>query len=97
MSLCANEGSIATRRRAFEASSTHDAWSELAGIRAPSLVVHGSGDTITPPQNGRALASAIPGAEYLEPSGGRHAPHLGQPEAVDAIIDFISRHPLPSA
>ena len=89
------EGSPATRRRAFEASATHDAWGELRNILVPTLVVHGSEDAITPPENGRALAALIPRAEYLEVAGARHAPHIGHPAVLAAIADFIERHPLP--
>ena len=66
-------------------------------IGSPTLVVHGDADTITPVQNGHALAEAIPGAEYLEVHGGRHAPHLDHPHVVDAVVNFMSRHPLSNA
>lgn len=88
------EGSLGTRRRAFEASSEHDAWDDLVAIRSPTLVVHGAQDSITPVENGRALAAAISGAEYLEVVDGRHAPQLDHAAVVDAIIDFLTRHPL---
>ena len=88
------EGSPATRHRAYEASSSHDSWANLPDIHSPTLVVHGNDDTITPPENGRALAHVISGAEYLEVPDGRHAPHLDHPHVAGAIVDFISRHPL---
>lgn len=89
-----SEGSAGTRRRAFEASAGHDAWDDLAAIRSPTLVVHGTEDSITPVQNGRALAAAIPGAEYLEVAGARHAPHLDHAFVIEAIVDFVERHAL---
>lgn len=61
------------------ASAIHDAWGELRDMHVPTLAVHGSGDAITPPENGRALAALIPRAEYLEVAGARHAPHIGHP------------------
>lgn len=88
------EGSLATRRRAFHASSTHDAWARLGGIRSPTLVVHGSADTITTEPNGRALAEQIPRAEYLEVVDGRHAPHIDDPRVTEVIADFLQQHPL---
>ncbi|MDR7184404.1 pimeloyl-ACP methyl ester carboxylesterase [Microbacterium trichothecenolyticum] len=91
------EGSVRTRRRAYVASSTHDAWANLGSIRSPTLVVHGDADTITPVENGRALAEAIPRAEYLEVHGGRHAPHLDHPNVVEAVVTFLTRHPLSNA
>jgi 3-oxoadipate enol-lactonase len=45
------------------AAVTHDAGSRLGDIASPSLVVHGIEDRMVPPDNGRALAAAIPGAE----------------------------------
>lgn len=88
------EGSVGTRRRAFEASSTHDVWNRLASIECPTLVVHGAADTITPVSHGRALAAAIPGASYLEVPEGRHAVHLEQPAVVQTVIDFLAAQPL---
>src|SRR3954469_7001087 len=40
-------------------SGTHD---RLAGLTAPTLVIHGETDQLVPAANGRILASAIPGA-----------------------------------
>jgi 3-oxoadipate enol-lactonase len=39
---------------------------EIAGIRAPTLVVTGSHDLATPPAGARFMAERIPGAKYLE-------------------------------
>ncbi|GAA1960683.1 alpha/beta fold hydrolase [Microbacterium deminutum] len=91
------EGSPRARRRAFDASAAHDAWDQLSSVRSPTLVVHGTDDSITPVENGRALAQAIPGAQYLEIPGGRHALHLDDPRAIDAIVGHMLRHPLPPA
>lgn len=70
------EGTISTRRRHFEASSTHDAWDELLSIAEPTLVVHGAADSITLAENGRRIAELVPDAAYLELPGLRHAPQL---------------------
>jgi pimeloyl-ACP methyl ester carboxylesterase len=43
------------------AAHSHDA--RVEEIRAPTLVVHGDEDVLIPPENGRRLASLIPGAE----------------------------------
>ena len=88
-----------TRRSApggghFQASSTHDAWDDLARISAPTLVVHGADDEITPVANGRDLAERIRGASFLEVAGG-HGIHLESPTVRDAIVAFAHAHPLP--
>jgi 3-oxoadipate enol-lactonase len=54
-----------------------DQRTELAGIRAPTLVIAGRHDPATPPADGRALARAIPGAKYVE----LEASHLSNVEA----------------
>lgn len=85
------EGTIATRRRHFEASSSHDAWDLLGRIAAPTLVIHGEADSITPVGNGRRMAREIPSADYLEIPAARHAPHLDEPAALAAIETFLDR------
>ncbi|MFB7864259.1 alpha/beta fold hydrolase [Streptomyces sp. NPDC056069] len=55
------------------ASNGHDAWDALPRIAAPTLVLHGDQDRLTPPDNLPLLASRIPGAlTHLFP-GARHA------------------------
>ena len=47
----------------------------LRSYRGPLLVVHGSRDNIVPIAQGRALAAAVPGAEFLEvPCGHNDCP-----------------------
>ena len=53
--------------RAFDTSA------RLDRIEAPTLVISGSEDLVTPPDQGRALAQAIPGARYVEMPGLAHA------------------------
>ncbi|MEV8037694.1 alpha/beta fold hydrolase [Streptomyces sp. NPDC086182] len=61
------------RRGHLIASNGHDAWSELPRIAAPTLILHGGQDRLTPPDNLALLASRIPGARtHLFPHA-RHA------------------------
>ena len=46
-----------------------DVRAALPAIHVPTLVIHRSGDRITPPYHGRYLASRIPGAHYFEQPG----------------------------
>jgi 3-oxoadipate enol-lactonase len=68
------------------AVQNHDLRFSLSAIRAPTLVVAGTGDVATPPAAGRFLVEAIPGAEYLE----LPAAHLSNVEAADAFTTNVS-------
>jgi len=66
-----------------------DASPLLADIRCPTLVLHSSGDAISPFEEGRFLAASIPGAR-LEPLDSRnHVPLAGEPafERMFALIE----------
>ena len=56
----------------------------------PTLVVHGTEDPLFPPQHGRALADAIPGARLVELEGVGH--ELPPPPTWDLFIDALVEH-----
>jgi pimeloyl-ACP methyl ester carboxylesterase len=61
---------------------------ELRGIRAPTLVIHGSADRLVRPSGGRATARAIPGARHLPIKGmGHDLPRGFWPRIHDAIAE----------
>ncbi len=60
---------------------------ELAGITAPTLVVHGDRDLMVHPTGGRATAAAIPGARHVELPGTAH--HLA-PGVVDRLVELTT-------
>jgi len=67
-----------------------DALKVLADI--PTLVLVGDRDRLTPPENARTLAAAIPGAQLLELRGAGHCAMLEQPEAVNAALyDLVTK------
>ncbi len=67
----------------------------FAAIRTPVCVVAGEEDRTFPAAETRAMAEAIPGAEYLCLPGVAHLAGLEQPARVGALIrDFLGRHPL---
>lgn len=83
------------RREHRRASARHDAWDALPGITAPTLVLHGTEDAFTPPENGTLLAGRIPGARLHLVDGARHAYFLERrTEASGAVLDFLAAHPL---
>ncbi|MGH1491606.1 MAG: alpha/beta fold hydrolase [Acidimicrobiales bacterium] len=56
--------------RAIASAGSRD--QQLATISAPTLVLHGSADTLIQPDGGRHLAEVIPGASYVEIEGMGH-------------------------
>lgn len=62
----------------------------LGAIRVPTLVVHRTGDRTLRVDEGRYLASHIPGARFVELPGDDHLPFVGDQDAVlDAIETFL--------
>ncbi|MGE0798067.1 MAG: 3-oxoadipate enol-lactonase [Lautropia sp.] len=68
----------------------------LASIRTPTLVLIGDHDQSTPPDRGRAIAAAIPGARLAALSTA-HLSHPEQPGAfVDLAVPFLRGETLPN-
>ncbi|MFJ1747078.1 alpha/beta fold hydrolase [Streptomyces sp. NPDC088116] len=61
------------RRGHLVASNGHNAWDVLPGIGAPTLILHGDEDRLTPPDNASLLAARIPHARTHVFRGARHA------------------------
>jgi 3-oxoadipate enol-lactonase len=79
----------------YQASQGHEAWDELPSIAAPVLVIHGTDDTLNPTANAHLLAERIPGADLCLFDGARHGYLVERhPEATEAVLDFLARHPL---
>ena len=66
----------------------HDVWDRLPNVTCPTLVASGRYDGIAPPENGKAIASRIPGAR-LELYDGGHLFIVQDRAAVPDIIDFL--------
>jgi hypothetical protein len=63
----------------------------LPSIRVPTLVLHRRGDRTLKVEEGRYLASHIPGALFVELPGDDHLPFLGEQEEMFAEIErFIA-------
>jgi class 3 adenylate cyclase len=73
----------------------------LPTIRVPTLVIHRTGDLCLKVEEGRYVASQIPGAQFLELPGDDHLPFVGDQDAMlDEIEEFLTgvRHrPEPDA
>jgi pimeloyl-ACP methyl ester carboxylesterase len=60
----------------------------LPSISVPSLVIHRAGDLCLKVEEGRYVASRIPGARFVELPGEDHLPFVGDQ---DAILDEVER------
>ena len=54
------------------AVATHDTLDRLASIRAPTLVIVGTGDRLIDPHASEVIAGRIPGAKLVKIEGGSH-------------------------
>ena len=72
----------------WDADLAHDSLDRLSGITAPTLVVVGEQDLLTPVWQARAVADRIPGArfELVTGPGSSHAMHLERPEDLVRIV-----------
>ncbi|WP_164701682.1 alpha/beta fold hydrolase [Modestobacter sp. KNN46-3] len=91
------EQQIRTTAEQWDADLAHDTLDRLGGITAPTLVVAGEQDLLTPPWHGRQVAGAIPGArlEMFTGPGSSHA--LGTErgeEFVPLVAEFLGEHPM---
>ena len=59
---------------------------ELAGLRAPVLLIVGAEDLIFPPKVIRAVHRLIPGSQLEVVPGAAHSTHFEQPEAFNRLV-----------
>ncbi|ALG74039.1 3-oxoadipate enol-lactonase [Azospirillum thiophilum] len=64
-----------------------DLRADTAGIKAPTLVICGEEDVVTPPDLARELAARIPGARLELLPGAAHIPGVEKPAELAALID----------
>jgi 3-oxoadipate enol-lactonase len=71
-----------------------EAYSRIAQITAPTLVLHGETDRLIPPGNARLIAERIPGARLVSIPQASHIFDTDQPGlAHDAILEFLGAQP----
>jgi pimeloyl-ACP methyl ester carboxylesterase len=74
----------------FAACDAFDVMEQLGEINAPTLVVAGTADRLTPHKYGAYLAEQIPNARLVTVEGGGHMMALEQPDVVvGAVAGFI--------
>jgi pimeloyl-ACP methyl ester carboxylesterase len=75
-------------------NSDADVREVLPSIRVPSLVLHRAGDQCLTVEEGRYIASRIPGAHYVELTGDDHLPFVGDQDAIlDEVESFVTGAP----
>lgn len=74
-----------------EAIAVMDQRPDLAGVAAPTLVIAGADDPVTPPARALELQSGIPSAALSIIAGASHLANLEQPVAfTDALVDHLA-------
>ncbi|MEV1295345.1 alpha/beta fold hydrolase [Pseudonocardia sp. NPDC049635] len=90
-----NEAQMQVTVEQWDADLAHDTLDRLGAITAPSLVVVGEQDLLTPPWQARKVADAIPGArfELVTGAGSSHGLHIERPEDLTKIVTgFLGEH-----
>jgi class 3 adenylate cyclase len=62
----------------------------LPTIQAPTLVLHRTGDLDSKVDEGRYIASRIPGARFVELAGDDHVPWIDADQVVDEVEEFVT-------
>ena len=72
----------------WDADLAHDTLDRLGGITAPTLVIVGEQDLLTPPWQAKAVADAIPQArfELVTGPGASHGLHIERPDDLVRIV-----------
>ena len=82
-----NPAGVGRQLRAILASGSRK--DRLRGVRAPTLVIHGTVDPLVPPAGGKDTAASIPGAKLVMVERMGHALPL---QMWPQIIDAIDKH-----
>jgi pimeloyl-ACP methyl ester carboxylesterase len=70
----------------LQACMAHDTAERLGGVAAPTLVIHGTEDEMLPVENGRLIASLIPGSSLEILDGTGHMFWFEQPERSAELV-----------
>jgi 3-oxoadipate enol-lactonase len=77
---------VAVIMQQMQACAAHDTNERLAQVAAPTLVIHGTEDRLLPVQNGRLIASRIPGARLEIFDGVGHLFFWERPERSAELV-----------
>ncbi|SDL97623.1 Pimeloyl-ACP methyl ester carboxylesterase [Geodermatophilus siccatus] len=88
------EQQVRTTVEQWDADLLHDTLDRLGGITAPTLVIAGEQDLLTPPWHGRQVAESIPGAQLhlFTGPGSSHALGVERAEEFLPLVqDFLAQ------
>jgi pimeloyl-ACP methyl ester carboxylesterase/DNA-binding CsgD family transcriptional regulator len=94
--LCRRTTSQANAIQLLRARGEIDVREELAKVRVPTLVLHSDRDQVAPLAQGRALASGIPGASFVQLRSDNHVLLEDEPawrEFQAAVLEFTGVAP----
>ena len=89
--LCRRTTSPENAARLLEARANVDVVDLLEKVRTPTLVLHARDDQVVPIEEGRMIASGVPGAEFVELDSKNHILLEGEPawkRFCDAVLEF---------
>ena len=79
-------------------NSEVDVRAVLPAVQAPTLVLHRAGDRDSHADEGRYIASRIPGARFVELAGDDHVPWIDADQILDEVEEFLTgTRPMPLA
>jgi len=79
----------------FDVNAEIDVGDILDQVQAPTLVIHGNGDAVSPFEGGRHLAASIPGARLIELDTSNHLPLHDEPvfpRLIAEVNKFLAEH-----
>jgi pimeloyl-ACP methyl ester carboxylesterase len=89
------EAQMAVTVEQWDTDLALDTLDRLSGIEAPTLVVVGEQDLLSPPRQSKAVADAIPKARYelVTGPGASHGLHIERPDDMVRIVTgFLDEH-----
>ena len=79
--------------KTVEATAYYDRTTELAHIKAPTLLVYGDQDRLTPPKIGQRMQAIIPDAKLVIMKNAGHLVNIEQAAEFNRIVlDFLRQH-----
>jgi pimeloyl-ACP methyl ester carboxylesterase len=82
-----------TARQVLAILSSGSRSADLAGLSVPTLVIHGTADTLVQPSGGERTAEVIPDAKLLVVEGmGHDLPPALWPQMIDAVAGHAAEH-----
>jgi pimeloyl-ACP methyl ester carboxylesterase len=92
-----NEEQMQVTVEQWDADLLHDSLDRLGAITAPTVVIVGEQDLLTPPWQAKKVADAIPGARFdlVTGPGSSHGMHIERPDDLAKIAaGFLGEHPI---